>query len=70
MPVNGNSLPKTDISKKQFTELQVNVTANHQLKIPILSADPNELTPLPSGSNKDHTYSPNRYNQVLNNVLF
>ncbi|XP_025422698.1 uncharacterized protein LOC112692286 isoform X2 [Sipha flava] len=65
MPVNGNSLPKTDISKKQFTELQVNVTANHQLKIPILSADPNELTPLPSGSNKDHTYSPNRYNQLI-----
>lgn len=70
MPINSNLLPKTDVSKKQFTELQVNVPANHQLQIPILSADPNELTTLPSGSNKDHTSSPNRYNQVLNNVLF
>lgn len=69
MPVNSNLLKKTDVSK-QFTELQVNVTANHQLQIPILSADPNELTTLPSGSNMDHTSSPNRYNQVLNNFLF
>ncbi|XP_025405611.1 uncharacterized protein LOC112679892 [Sipha flava] len=41
------------------------IEANHQLKIPILSANPNELTTLPSGSNKDHTYSPNRYNQLI-----